>query len=116
MPQMRINSLKSLATNCGQLSEMIRGRLPGICSRVRWTIVSTSDSFLHRLADLRVADEQAIVLQDAAKEVERPADIDMGHIDVPVLMRPHRLLEALPLLGRLSPQWRASFPAALSTR
>src|SRR5208282_1679916 len=60
-------------------------------------------AFFHGLADLPVDDEPAVAVEDAAKEVERPADIDVGDIDVPVLMRPHRLLEALPLLGRRSP-------------
>ena len=41
-----MNSLKSLAMNCGPLSEMIRGRSPGNCSRARWRIVSTSASVL----------------------------------------------------------------------
>ena len=43
---MRMNSLKSRAMNCGPLSEMIRGRSPGYCSRARWMIVSTSASFM----------------------------------------------------------------------
>ena len=43
---MRMNSLKSLAMNCGPLSEMIRGRSPGNCSRARWMIVSTSASVM----------------------------------------------------------------------
>ena len=32
MPEMRMNSLKSLAMNCGPLSEMIRGRASGYFS------------------------------------------------------------------------------------
>jgi hypothetical protein len=59
--------------------------------------------FLHTIADLPVDDEPAVAVEDAAKEVERPADSDVGNIDVRVLMRPHRLLEALPLLRGLSP-------------
>jgi hypothetical protein len=34
MPQMRMNALKSLAMNCGPLSEMIRGVVPGNLSVV----------------------------------------------------------------------------------
>ena len=46
MPQIRMNSLKSLAMNCGPLSEMIRGRASGNRSRARWMIVSTSASVM----------------------------------------------------------------------
>ena len=55
--------------------------------------------FLHRLADLPVNDESAVAVEDAAQEEESPADVKVGDIDVPVLMRPQGLLEALPLAG-----------------
>ena len=97
---MRMNSLKSLAMNCGPLSEMIRGRSPGNCSRG-----PLEDrlhlGFGHGLADLPVDDEPAVAVEDAAQEEECPADINMRDIDMPVLMRPQRLLEALALLGGL---------------
>jgi len=41
-----MNSLKSLAMNCGPLSLMIRGVSPGNSSRARWIIVSTSCSVI----------------------------------------------------------------------
>ena len=46
MPQMRMNSLKSLAKNCGPLSLMIRGVSSGNFSRARCTIVTTSCSVI----------------------------------------------------------------------
>ena len=46
MPQMRMNSLKSLAMNCGPLSEMIRGRASGNFSRARWRMISISASVI----------------------------------------------------------------------
>ncbi len=98
---MRMNSLKSLATNCGPLSEMM-GRSPE-------TALGPLDDrlhleFFHGLADLPV-DEPAVAVEDAAKEVERPADIDGGDIDVPMLMRPP------PAARSPSPSWKA-FPSA----
>src|SRR3954453_19738968 len=58
--------------------------------------------FGHGLADLPVDDEPAVAVEDAAQEEECPADINMRDIDMPVLMRQERLLEALALLGGLS--------------
>ena len=96
---MRMNSLKSLAMNCGPLSEMIRGRPRGSApgpleDRLHLRLV-------HGLADLPVDDEPAVAVEDAAQEEECPADVDVRDIDVPVLMRPQGLLEALPLPGGL---------------
>ena len=48
----------------------------------------------HGLADLPVDDEPAAAVEEAAQEVERPGDVDVGDIDVPVLVG-QRLLEAL---------------------
>ena len=91
--------MKSLATNCGPLSEMIRGRSPGNCSHPLDNRLHLG--FGHGLADLPVDDEPAVAVEDAAKEKECTADVDIRDIDVPVLMRPHWLLEALSLLGGL---------------
>ena len=77
-------------------------------------IVSTSASVIG-LADLPVDDEPAVAVEHAAEEEEGPADVEVGDIDVPVLMGPQGLLEALSLLGGLPPLG-ASLPAALSTR
>ena len=101
MPQIRMNSLKSLAMNCGPLSEMIRGRASGYRSRARWMIVSTSASVM-RLADLPVDDEPAAAVEQAAEVEERPGNVDVRDVDVPVLMGPQRLLEALSLERRLA--------------
>ena len=96
---MRINSLKSLAMNWGPLSEMIRGRAPGNCARPLEDRLHLG--FGHGLADLPVDEEPAVAVEDAAQEEECPADINMRDIDMPVLMRPQRLLEALALLRGL---------------
>ena len=47
-------------------------------------------------------DESAVAVEDAAQEEEGPADVEVGDVDVPVLVRPQGLLEALPLAG-----WRS---------
>ena len=85
--------MKSLAMNCGPLSEMIRGRAP---------LQDDLDGCLgHRLPDVPVHDVPAETVQDAAQVVEGTADVDVGNIDVPVLMCCQRLREARALLRRL---------------
>jgi len=44
MPEIRMNSLKSLAMNCGPLSEMIRGRASGYFSFAPCRMISMSAS------------------------------------------------------------------------
>ena len=41
----------------------------------------------HGLADLSVDDEAAAAVEEAAKIEERPGNVDVGDIDVPVLVR-----------------------------
>ena len=94
MPQIRMNSLKSLAMNCGPLSEMIRGRASGI--PLAGPLDDRLDvGFGHALADLPVDDEPAAAVEEAAEVEERAGDVEVGDVDVPVLVRPERLLEAL---------------------
>ena len=98
MPQMRMNSLKSLAMNCGPLSEMMRGLASGI------GFAGALDDgfhvvFLHLFSDLPVDNEAAAAIEDAAEEVKGPGDVEVTDIDVPVLMRPQGLHKAGPLLG-----------------
>ena len=91
-----MNSLKSLAMNCGPLSEMIRGRASGYVSGA---LEDDLDVGLgHRLAELPVDDVPAAAVEQAAQVVERPADVDVRDVDVPVLVGPQRLLEARALL------------------
>src|SRR3954453_13756655 len=52
--------------------------------------------FGHALADLPVNDEPAAAIEQAAEVEERAGDVDIGDVDVPVLMHPERLLEAFP--------------------
>jgi hypothetical protein len=42
-----------------------------------------------------VHDVAAVAVEDAAQEEEGPADVEVGDVDVPVLMRPQGLLESL---------------------
>src|SRR3954466_13144437 len=51
----------------------------------------------HALADLPVDDIPAAAIEQAAEVEERAGDVDVGDVDVPVLMHPERLLEAFPL-------------------
>jgi hypothetical protein len=46
MPEMRMNSLKSRAMNCGPLSEMIRGFASGYFSLAHSRMTSMSDSLM----------------------------------------------------------------------
>jgi len=48
-------------------------------------IVSTSTS-VHGLADLPVDDEAAAAVEEAAKIEESPGHVDVGDVDVPVLV------------------------------
>src|SRR5262249_27857021 len=55
----------------------------------------------HRLPDVPVHDVPAEAIQDAAQVVERPADVEVGNVDMPVLMRDQRLRKACALFRRL---------------
>ena len=100
-----MNSLKSLAMNCGPLSEMILGRASGYFSFA--PLQDDLDVRLrHRLPQIPVDDVSAAAIQNAAQVIERPADVDVRHVDVPVLVRRQRLLEACALLRRLAVPFR----------
>ena len=58
MPLIRINSLKSLAINCGPLSEIILGLASGNFSLARRRMISTSDSFMAISPDLQFFQKQ----------------------------------------------------------
>jgi hypothetical protein len=49
-----------------------------------------------------VDDVSAAAVQNAAQVIERPADVDVRHVNVPVLMSGQRLLETRALLRRLA--------------
>ena len=51
----------------------------------------------HGLLNLPVDDCPAVAIQNAAQVVERSHDIEVGHIDMPVLVGRPRLLEARAL-------------------
>ena len=95
MPEMRMNSLKSRAMNCGPLSEMMRGFASGYFSLARSRISSTSAS----LIDSRIPmhEETAEPVQNTAQVIEGAAQVDIGNVDMPVLVRLQRLLETTPL-------------------
>src|SRR6516165_6265389 len=99
MPEIRMNSLKSLAMNCGPLSEMIRGRASGCFSLAACRMISMS---VIRLPQIPVDDVSATAIEHAAQVIECPADVDVRHVDVPVLMGRQRLLKPRALLRRLA--------------
>ena len=96
MPEMRMNSLKSRAMNCGPLSEMMRGFASGYFSLARCKNYFDI-RFPHRLAQIPMHEETAEPVQNAAQVIERAAEVDVGNVDMPVLVRLQRLLEARPL-------------------
>src|SRR5262249_41756044 len=55
----------------------------------------------HALAELPGDDEPTGAIEEAAEVIERPGDVDVRDIDVPVLVGAQRLLEALALLRGL---------------
>ena len=71
-----MNFLKSLAMNCGPLSEMIRGRAPEYFSFAPCMMIAMSAS-RHLLAQIPVDNIAAEAVQDAAQGVERTADVDV---------------------------------------
>ena len=58
-------------------------------------------AFFHFRADFPVHDRSAVTIEQAAKKEECSPNIDIGNIDVPVLVRTERLLEAGSLEGAL---------------
>src|SRR5450432_3603879 len=56
----------------------------------------------HGLAQIPMHDGSAIAVQHAAQVVKRPRNVDVAHVDMPMLMRLRWLLEARPFLRRLS--------------
>ena len=50
----------------------------------------------HALADLPVDDEPTAAVEQAAEVEERAGDVDVGDVDVPVLVGPQGLYEAFP--------------------
>ena len=67
----------------------------------------------HPLAQIPVHNRTAEAVQHATQVVERPRDVDVAHVDVPMLMRLGRLLEAGPFLRRFRVPLRSS-PTRLS--
>ena len=53
--------------------------------------------FPHRLAQVPMHEESAEPVQNAAQVEERAAQVDVGKVDMPVLMRSQWLLETAPL-------------------
>src|SRR2546427_6252943 len=76
----------------------------GLCLRVLF--LGSFENYLdvglpHRLTQVPMHDRTTVPIQNAAQVVEGPADVDIGDIDMPMLMRLERLLEARPLTRRL---------------
>ena len=90
-----MNSLKSLAIN--------RGPVVGDDARfgIRIFLLGGLEDNLdiglpHRLAQVPMHNRTAVAVQHAAEVVERARDVDVGNVDMPMLMRFPRLLEARP--------------------
>jgi hypothetical protein len=109
-----MNSLQSRAMNCGPLSEMIRGSTCG----TSWL---AAESLRHQLlawthADPNARGEEATKpIQNAAHVMEGTAQVNVGNVDMPVLMRLQRLLKTGSLARRLVIH-RDNNPACLNTR
>ena len=56
----------------------------------------------HRIPQIPVDNRVALAIQNAARVVEGAAHVDVGNIDMPLLMRLVRLLEAVSFARRLS--------------
>src|SRR5258707_11734517 len=92
MPEIRMNSLKSRAMNCGPLSEMIRGFASEDFSLARCKITSMSASRMG-LPQIPMHEETTEPIQNAAQVIEGAAQVDVGNVDMPALMRLQPLLE-----------------------
>ena len=90
-----MKDLKSLAINCGPLSEMIRGF--ALKEQLMGALQDRLDVRLrHRLSDLPVNDVATVAVENRAQVVECPADIQVRNIDMPVFVRSAGLFKALP--------------------
>jgi hypothetical protein len=70
---------------------------PGSCFRVFLSRSFQNDfdlRFGHRFPQIPMHDRTAIPIQNAAQVIKRPTHVDVGNIDVPVLMWLRRLLKA----------------------
>ena len=59
--------------------------------------------FLHGFPQFPVDNRAAVAVEDAGEVVERAVDVDVGNINVPVLMRPQRLHKSGSFLGGSHP-------------
>src|SRR6516225_6298703 len=100
MPESRINSLKSFAINCGALSEITRGLTPGYRSLAPSRMINVGLG--HRFPQIPMNQETAVAVQDAAQVVERRANVQVGDIDMPMLVWLRRLVKTRPFLRGLS--------------
>ena len=101
MPEIRMNSLKSLAMNLRPV--VGNDPRPSLRKSLFGPLQDDLDVRLsHRLPQIPVDDVSATAIENAAQVIERPADIDVRHVNVPVLMSGQWLLEARALLRRLA--------------
>jgi hypothetical protein len=109
-----MNSLKSRAINCGPF---VRDD-PGF--RLRVLFLGSFQNhfdlrFLHRFPQIPMHNRPAISIQNTAQVVERARQVDVGNIDVPVLVRLRRLLKPRPFARGL-PFHRDNSPACFNTQ
>src|SRR5438067_5116473 len=102
---------------CDELRSVV-GDDPGFRFRVFLSRSLQNDfdlRFAHRFPQIPIHDRTGIAIQNAAQVVEGAADVDVGNIDVPVLVWMRWLLETGTLARRLTCH-RESNPACWSTR
>lgn len=84
--------------NCGPLSLISFGLTRELLQRPLHDQLHVR--LLHRLADLPLHDVTAEPVEHAAQVVERASQVQVGHVDMPLLMRLFGLHEARALLRR----------------
>ena len=92
--------MKSLAINCGPLSVMIRGEVPGYLSRARCKTISTSSSVI-AVRNSQCNRKLRTAIQDRAQIEEGAGNVQIRDIHMPVLMGPEGLLETVTLARSL---------------
>ena len=89
--------------------------LSDLCQRSILPFDDLDVGLRHLAPEIPVDDVSAVTVQDAAQGVKRPTNVEVGNVDVLVLVRRERLLEPRALLRRLALHFDSN-PAWLSTR
>src|ERR1700694_555726 len=101
MPEIRMNSLEVFGDELWPVFRVD----PWLCFGVRFPGPLQDDLDVrlgHRLPQIPGDDVSATAIQNAAQVIERPADVVVRDVDVPVLVRRQRLLKTRAFLRRPS--------------